>query len=223
VSILRAILTTFTLLSSTSPARATPPAAPELVVLVHGMGRSPFSMRALERHLTEAGYEVLNWGYSSTCCSIAELGAELQDDLEAHTAAAPRRVHFVGHSLGNIIIRWALTHDHPPPTVGRVVMLAPPNQGAHSADRFAPLVGWALKPIRELGTDRSSTARSIPRVTGVPIAIIAGQYDGKVSVAETQLAEAVAHRVVPATHSFLAQRRDVQTLVVQFLRTGVME
>ena len=47
-------------------------------MLVHGMGRTPFSMLPLERDLEDAGYRVMSFGYSSYCCTIAELGARLR-------------------------------------------------------------------------------------------------------------------------------------------------
>src|SRR5690606_929213 len=42
----------------------------ELVVLVHGLGRTSLSMWPLARALEREGFEVLNWGYSSLCCSV---------------------------------------------------------------------------------------------------------------------------------------------------------
>lgn len=197
-----------------------PQALPELVILVHGMGRTSVSMRPLAKALERHGYEVLNWGYSSLCCSISELSQRLQRDLRQHRGPPPRRIHFVGHSLGNIIIRRLLSLEDAPGPVGRVVMLAPPNQGAHAADRYARLLGWLLRPLPELRPDSASTVRTLPPLAGVSIGVIAGKYDGKVSLAETHLAEESAHVVVPALHSFLMSRDDVQQLVIGFLRQG---
>lgn len=190
----------------------------ELVVLVHGMGRSPLSMLALEHDLEGAGYRVMNWGYSSTCCSIAELGTRLQSDLERGRGDAPR-VHFVGHSLGNLVIRWALTRQTPPKSVGRVVMLAPPNQGSHTADRYSRWFGNVLAPLPELTTDPASTARTLPVPAGVAIGVIAGAADGKVTVAETQL-DGARQITVPGTHTFLMLQPAVLGLVRSFLKDG---
>jgi hypothetical protein len=65
--------------------------------------------------------------------------------------------------------------------------------------------------------------RTLPALTNVRIGIIAGEFDGKVTIAETQLAEASQHRVVPAGHTFLAERLDVQQLVLRFVKTGAFE
>jgi pimeloyl-ACP methyl ester carboxylesterase len=129
------------------------------------------------------------------------------------------RVHFVGHSLGNILVRWVLTHQ-PPERTGRVVMLAPPNQGSAAADRFTPWVGWFLRPISELRTREGSTVRTLAPLRGVEVGIIAGEFDGKVSTAEAQLPGARDFRVVPAAHTFIMDRRDARALTTRFLRTG---
>src|SRR5688500_3170801 len=76
----------------------------ELVFLVHGMGRTPLSMFLLGRRLERAGYRVASFGYLSTTGTVADLGAALARRVEAMAGEAPA-VHFVGHSLGNIIVR----------------------------------------------------------------------------------------------------------------------
>jgi len=190
----------------------------ELVVLVHGMGRSRASMWMLGRSLEAQGYRVLNWGYSSYSDSVPALGAALSRDVADEIGSAPR-VHFVGHSLGNVIVRWALAHERPA-RAGRVVMLAPPNQGAAAADRYARYAAWLMPPITELRTAPNSTVRMLPVPRGVDFGVIAGAHDGKVSVAETRLPGARAHTVVPAAHTFIMNRRDVHRLTLRFLREG---
>jgi hypothetical protein len=200
---------------------AVAPAAPdtrELVVLVHGMGRSPLSMWLLEQRLEHDGYRVLRFGYRSTRGSVAQLGDALGRRAAQRTGDAPR-VHFVGHSLGTVVIRSMLVSARPE-RLGRVVMLAPPNQGSAAADRWAPWVAWAVPHIRELRTAPHSTARRLALPPGVEVGIIAGSRDSKVRVAETRLAGAADHRVVDAFHSWLMNRGDVHRLVVQFLRGG---
>lgn len=199
----------------------TPDEARELVVLVHGMGRSSLSMAPLGWTLRRAGYEVMNWGYSSTCCEIAELGERLERDLLDRPDGVPDRVHFVGHSLGNIIVRWVVAHDSAGSIdVGRIVMLAPPNRGSRVADRLAPTLGWLLKPLPELGTGPMLASRELHLRDELQVGIIAGRFDGKVAVEETALEGMDAHLVLPATHPFLMLRPDVHRLVIRFLRSG---
>lgn len=200
--------------SATDAPGVTPP---DLVVLVHGMGRTPLSMLPMKRHLERAGYRVLNFGYSSYGPDVPTIGHRLAEATQ--TALAERqspRVHFVGHSLGGIVIRWMLAHERPV-EADRAVLLAPPNQGAARADRLSPLVGWLLLPIRELRTDSASTVRRLPSDPGLPMLIVAGARDGKVSPAEAHLDGAEALVVVPGGHTFVMMRPDVMRLVERFL------
>ncbi len=193
----------------------------EVVVLVHGMGRSPVSMAPLAWTLRRAGYEVINWGYSSTCCEIGELGARLERDLLDRAAEGPVRLHFVGHSLGNILVRWVLAHDEQGALeVGRIVMLAPPNQGSRVADRYARPLGWLLKPLPELRTAAITGSTELHLADRHEVGVIAGLYDRKVAVPETRIDGMDAHLVLPATHPFLMLRRDVHRLVLSFIQTG---
>lgn len=207
----------------TRPLSGTPTTEPgprELVVLVHGMGRSSYSMRPLAQALEADGFDVLRFGYSSVCCSIPELGAQLRAAIDARLTDEHTVVHFVGHSLGNILVRWVLTRDSLPPRVGRVVMLAPPNQGAEAADRFAPFAGWLLKPISDLRTDSLATVHTLPPVRGIEIGVIAARDDRTVKLIETHLEEEVAHIVVDGGHTFIMRRADVHGRTTEFLRTG---
>lgn len=205
-------------------AAAAPPPVPgarDLVVLVHGMGRTSLSMWRMERSLERAGYAVLNWGYSSTCCSIAELGRRLRDDITDHLGGRAARVHFVGHSLGTVVIRAAL-NDDAPEHVGRIVLLAPPSRGARAADLAAPLLGWLMPPLEELSTTDSSTASTLPWPPLSEIAVIAGRFDAKVSPEEARL-DGAALIVLPATHTFLMMRADAIRATIGFLRHGRVE
>lgn len=201
---------------STSPA----PAARELVVVLHGMGRTPRSMRPVENALKEAGFDVINVGYSSYCCSIPELGAAVRRELDAQRRPEHVRVHFVGHSLGNIIARWIIAQPEPPAGVSRLVMLAPPNQGAKMANRFTPVVGWLLEPIDELRTDSSTTVRSLKTPAGVEVGVIAGRDDSTLNLDETHVDGETAHIVVKGNHTFIMREKQVQELMIEFLRTG---
>lgn len=191
----------------------------ELVVLLHGMGRTAFSMAPMKTALEAAGYDVLNLGYSSYCCGIAELGENLTKEIAA-ARGDHRRVHFVGHSLGGIIARWMLSQPAAPEGAGRLVMLAPPNQGSQSADFYAPVAGWLLEPMAELRTDSTSTVRRLPPVMGVEVGVIAAREDGKVRLAETHVAGERAHVVVEGHHTFIMRRDDVHRLTIEFLRDG---
>jgi pimeloyl-ACP methyl ester carboxylesterase len=194
-----------------------------LVVLVHGMGRTSVSMWPMQRALEAEGYRVLNFFYSSYGPTIAEIGAELSQAVDAEVAAQPvARVHFVGHSLGNIVVRWMLANDPMRTPLGRMVMLAPPNRGARVADTFAPYVSWLLAPITELTTTGSTVASLPAPPPTLEFAIVAGRDDRTVSFDETCLAGARAHLIVPEGHTFIMMRDDTIDIVKRFLGTGTI-
>ncbi len=56
---IRALLILLTCVAASQPARAA-----DCVVLLHGLARSEVSLEAIEEVLTEAGYLVINRGYS---------------------------------------------------------------------------------------------------------------------------------------------------------------
>jgi hypothetical protein len=194
----------------------------DVVLLVHGMGRTRFSMAPMASALENAGFEVVNFGYPSRSATVADLAEGLARRIareEAREGVA--RVHLVGHSLGTILIRWVLANRRPE-DLGRVVMLAPPNRGSRRADMAAPWLTWLSAPLPELTTSDTSTVRLIPTPPDVPIGIIAGVHDGTVPVTQTFLDGPCLcdHVVVPYGHTFIMRHRLVHELTVSFLTNG---
>lgn len=192
----------------------------ETVLLVHGMGRTAMSMAPLERRLDQAGYDARCWSYPSLSEDTAQLAARLRRELDRlGDDPCVSRVHLVGHSLGGILARAALLPE-PPPKIGRVVLLAPPNQGSPAARVLAPLLGRWVKPMEGLSDAPGSEVLSLGKVKGVEIGVIATAWDGKVPVQSTHLEEEADHVVVKGFHSFLMNQRVVQDQVLHFLREG---
>lgn len=203
--------------------RCAPAARPasHLVVLLHGLGRTRRSLARLDRALFEAGFVTARLDYPSTRCTIDEHARVVGELLER--VPTPKRLSFVGHSLGALVTRRVFAAKRPwRAAAARVVMLAPPNQGASLA---TSLSRHAL-PRRILGPSflqiAAGQTASLP-VPDVPIAIFAGDAlgtwgDGVVKVAETRLDAMVEHHVVPAIHTLIMNHPDVVPGVVSFLR-----
>lgn len=219
-----------------SPEAAPPPdaqEAPEFVVLVHGLGRTEHSMAVLGQRLRWAGYEVAVVGYESLSASVSEHVADVRADVDSCCSAA-RRVHFVGHSLGGIVVRSYLAAS-PPDSLGRVVLLSPPNQGSELAERLReiPIASDALGPSgRVLGTGLEDLPAKLPppayevgvimgnrSLNPVGSVVIEGPDDGIVAVERARLAD-VPMIVLPRSHTFIMNSRHAADAVVRFLRTG---
>ena len=219
----------------TSPAFS----APEEVILLHGLCRTTRSMAKMEHALTNAGYRVRNVDYPSRTASVEQLA---DDAIGKAVADCQRdgavRIDFVTHSLGGILVRSYLAR-HTVPSLGRVVMLAPPNRGSEVADKLGWLFlyKWINGPAGdELGTGTKSTPNRLGP-TAFPVGIIAGDRsinwinsllipgrdDGKVSVNRTKLAGMSDHIVVHATHPFIMRNHEVIQQTIQFLRTGAFD
>jgi len=206
------------------------------VILLHGLCRTGRSMVPMQRALTDAGYKVRNVDYPSRTAPIQKLA----DDAIGKAVGDCQRdgatkIDFVAHSLGGILVRSYLAR-HEIPLLGRVVMLAPPNQGSEVVDKLGGLFlfKWINGPAgNELGTDKNSTPNKLGPAN-FPAGIIAGDRsinwinsllipghdDGKVSVERTRLAGMTDQVVIHSTHPFIMRNREAIRQTIHFLQTG---
>ncbi len=193
----------------------------EIVILVHGLGRTGSSMLPLAWHLKERGYKIYTYDYPSTRQGIKKHGAVFREKLGALTRREPEAecFHLVTHSLGGIIARIAIDVI-PEEKKGRLVMLAPPNNGSESAVFYAkiPFLSYAMKPLEDLAP-QSSVIKSLP-VPDVETGVVAARCDGKVSVDESRLEGAEGPFVVPGFHTFVMDRKETMNAVTRFLHEG---
>ena len=79
-----------------------PPRHQDYVILLHGLGRSRFSMKRLEWVLEKEGYRVINQSYPSTRRSVETIASSnLEDLLKIRASDHTVKIHFIPHSLGN--------------------------------------------------------------------------------------------------------------------------
>ena len=208
----------------------------ECVILLHGMGRTSRSMEKMKTALVQEGYRVVNVDYPSRHHRIEELATRVIP--AAFNECDPQRVskiHFVTHSLGGILVRYYLAH-YELPSLGRVVMLSPPNQGSEVVDKLRNFPGlrWINGPaFEQLGTDDAGIPAQLPPVdyeVGVIAGdktinfinsmLIPGEDDGKVSVKRAQVAGMVDFLITHHSHPFIMRANDVIEQTVYFLDHG---
>ena len=208
-----------------------------VIILLHGIIRTRSSMDSMDKYLRgRIAGSVLNMTYAST-----------RDTLENHAEALHRilanipaecDISFVGHSMGNLVIR-RFFHRWQDPRITRVVMLAPPNQGSalgtmfHDYQLFEQVWGISGQEITA-GFEALKTKLAVPPCE---FGIIAGVYSNKilqnhllkgandlvVTVEETKLSGARDFRSVDATHTRIMANTEVQRLTYLFLQRGYFE
>jgi triacylglycerol lipase len=212
-------------------------AAPvECVILLHGLGRTSRSMQTLQRALEQSGYVVANIGYPSRKFPVEQLATgAVERGLAACRKQGASRIHFVTHSLGGILVRYYM-RDHDVPELGRVVMLAPPNQGSEVVDAFSRVPGFAAitgPAGLQLGTDPAALPNALGPVT-FPVGVIAGtgsinpvfsalhrgENDGTVSVARAGVEGMSDFVRVRASHTFIMRNAQAIRQTLAFLEAG---
>ena len=208
-----------------------PPAPRDVVVMLHGLGRTRRSLAWLGDTLEADGHATVRLDYPSTRRGLEDHVSQVLEVL-AHLDGA-RRVAFVTHSLGGIIARGALADRRWPAslTPTRMVMLAPPNRGAALArllDGAVPALFGAV-----MGPAGRAIAGGVPYpAPSVPFMVVAGSHregrglnpmldgddDGVVKVEETALEGMAEHLVVDALHTVIMDHPEARRAALRFLR-----
>lgn len=129
------------------------------ILLVHGLGRTVYSMKSLGRYLERQGHQVHYFGYAAFAESYERIVMRLRTRLHKISGDSLRPYAIVAHSLGGILSRSALaTKAEAATSVANVppkilapkvlVMLGPPNQSPRAA-RWA----WRVPPFQWFARD----------------------------------------------------------------------
>ena len=194
------------------------------VVLVPGLWMPAAVMLLLAAHLERAGYRVHRFGYRG------------RDPLDANierlaSFARGSLMHFVGHSLGGVLI-YDMLERHRDIAAGRVVLIGSPVRGSFAGRRFGSrsLGRWMLGGCSPRWQEREARwqrpeplgviAGTMAFGLGRAIGRLPGDNDGVVCVEETRIDGMVARALLPQGHSRLLVSQSVAGLVERFLGTG---
>ncbi len=201
------------------------------LLLVHGLWRTPLSLLMLVRRLRVWGYQTEQFGYAAVAQGYDAIVTRLTQRLERLASAGPYAV--IGHSLGGVLLRSALSHLAGPQPQ-HFIMLGTPNR----PPRLARLLGvrWVYRRIMgECGVNLGSTLfyEGLP-VPQVPYTIVAGTAgprgrwspfglepnDGIVAVSETRICDDDPLVLLPVTHTFMMNNARVHEVIRRALMTG---
>lgn len=195
------------------------------VVLVHGLWLPALAMTPLAARLQAAGFRCHLFSYHGR-----ERPLEAHAEHLARYARGIGPAHFVGHSLGGLVVLESLLR-HPDETrVVNVVLLGAPARGNFAGRRLARH-GWgrwflgASEPVwREGRAARWSRPEPLGIVAGtVPIGLgrlfgaLPGANDGVVRVEETEVAGMRERIELPVGHSTMLLSARVAAQVRDFL------
>lgn len=201
----------------------------DAVILLHGLWMTGLETGVLERRLRTQGFATHRFRYPTVRRSPREAAASLAHFVDGIGAS---RVHFVGHSLGGIVLMHHF-QDRAPLPDSRVVLLGSPVRGSEVA-RYA-----ANKPLARFLLGRSLDSGGL--LDGLPeawqwdasLGVVAGTRntlgfgkvwaginspgDGTVSLEETHI-EGAADRVeLPVSHLAMLVNRGVAAQVSHFI------
>jgi pimeloyl-ACP methyl ester carboxylesterase len=204
------------------------------VIYVHGLWMNGADGLVLRRRLArDFGMKTHAFHYRSVTACMSDSAARLREYARKLGA---ERLHFVGHSLGGLVIYRMLEQggaDLPP---GRVVFLGTPAVGSRAAlgvrqrlGRMSAVMGrcvaeeffgdysrcWQL-PDRPLGIVAGTHSLGM----GGLFAKLDGDNDGTVAVSETRLPGASDFVSLPVSHMGLLLSARVARATGTFLQTG---
>ena len=203
----------------------------EEIVLVHGLWFGSWAMFRLARKLESAGFVVRRINYRTTRAGLIDHARRLHEF--AQQSEAPVQ-HFVGHSLGGLVILKMLNiYDDTAP--GRVVFLGSPLSGSQVARKSSRIPGAATLlgkietalqegyPVLPNGREAGMIAGSKSIGLGWLVGGTGGPGDGTVAIAETVAEGLEDHEGLPVTHTGMLYSAEVAEKTAKFLESGRFE
>ena len=201
------------------------------VVLVPGLWMPGAAMALLAARLGRRGYAVRVFPYSGRRpfdANVERLARFARETM------GERPTHFVGHSLGGVLIFDTLDR-HREIAARSVVLLGAPVRGCFAGRRLglASVGRWMMGGCGPLWEERPATwqravplgvvAGTLPMGLGRAFGSLPGPSDGVVCVAETAVEGMAARTLVPLGHSSLLVSSRVARLTARFLDSGRFE
>ena len=198
------------------------------VVLAPGLWMPGAAMTLLASRLARAGYfpHVFTYrGRSPLEGNVARFARFVRESLDGRAA------HFVGHSLGGVLILETL-NARPELPVASAILLGAPVRGCFAGRRFgtARLGRWMMGACGELWQEREAVwkrdaplgvlAGTVPLGLGRAFGRLPGPNDGVVRVEETTVDGMAARALVAAGHSVLIVSPAVGCQIERFMREG---
>lgn len=211
----------------------------ENVIVIHGFGQNAKGMEFITNGLIKAGYSTCTLEYKTVGRSVDTIKKQVIKQINACflTFYHSDNTHFIGHSLGGLMIRSYLA-DHPSilskQKINKVIMMGTPNNGSPISDSYQEksIFGILGEMSLALGTGDGDFAKSLPEPfykTG----IIAGNKpwritrkafdepnDGLVPVSSTKLPNMGDFIELNVDHASMRTNQIVMDHILNYLSEG---
>lgn len=172
-------------------------------------------MTFLGARLRKLGYSTETFSYNSLVGSIEKHASRLNTSLRDREG----EYHIVAHSMGGIVTRVAINQGLPT-GLGRVVLIAPPNQGSPIARLLSPVFHPVCPAMTQLSSAPGSFVQTLAHPVELDLGIISAKYDVMVPHSKTVLDKARDHKLIAGSHNSLLFQSDVARYVDCFLQNG---
>ena len=204
----------------------------ESVIVIHGFARRARSMDIIAAEIHKAGYEVRNVDYASLNQNITDIKEDVFEKFNQYISENQnKKIHFVGHSLGGLLIRSYLG-ENKINNLGSVVLMGTPNKGTPLVNEYQDkwYFSWLGPVVSELGVDTSDFLKTLqaPYYTVGVIAgnkpytrfatSLKGSNDGMLTVESAQLEGMRDFIVIDVNHASMKRNPRVIEQVIHFLK-----
>lgn len=201
----------------------------DTVVLVHGLWMHGWVMRLMGMRLRRCGFHPAFFSYPSMRSSLSQ-NALLLSNFVAGIAAP--RIHFIGHSLGGLLVLQMLA-EYPEKRTGRVILAGSPYNASYVGTRLSRgrpgryILGRSMLQWLGQKAPKGDAQYELGVIAGCKsmgggrlIFRLPHPNDGVVTVEETQMPEITDRIVLDVSHSGMLLSAGLVRQACSFLRRG---
>ncbi|PUU90636.1 MULTISPECIES: alpha/beta fold hydrolase [Halanaerobium] len=207
------------------------------VILVHGYFKTEKDMFVLKAELEKRGFEVVTINLPLTFKKLKSVLPLFKKEVEKIIAESETdaKINFVGHSTGGLLIRRFLAVTEYKNKIGRIVLIASPNQGSKLAyfakKHFKPFTS-VFKTLSSIEINHVKKLE-LAAAKDFEMAAIAGnnsnlflgrllvkENDGRIRVESVKIPGLKDFIVLPYGHKDIHFQEETADLVADFFESG---
>ena len=210
----------------------------ELILIQHGFMGASSRYSYMKDYFLKKGYKLINYQITTTGRPLDSIYQEFEERVHNVPFSKFKKVHWIGHSLGCVLMRMYLS-NHDIPNLKNIIFIAGPNSNLEFKSGIYFKLGQTLSIFRPL-QDLRKIYKDIPPIKNksIKIGIISGTKsnlptakdvdppsDGLLNVSMTKLDKDRMddELVVPYNHFEIYQKLDVIEHIDNFIKQSKFE